>query len=467
MNSSSIRRLAADHASLHTDGLPPNYLFPPSSAASSIPDDLAQLTILLTGPQGTPYSQGVWKLHLKMPEDYPRSPPKAAFRTRIWHPNVEESSGSVCVDTLKRDWETKLTLRDVLVTISCLLINPNPDSALNSAAGSLLQEDYDAFARQAKLMTSIHAAIPSDLKDAVTDAKRRGEEAGTEIREEQEERRPTLRKVSASSTMVMKKRPQIARLGGGGRTESTASVESTSSTRANPSQTSLTARLSQLPPVEGEASDDECNEATANQENDPSLSPSPVSPFPPSPRKNILGKRPLSDLPPPVDPDADDADDICSGERPESSAQNIANNISATYFPSDKQYTTGSSRTPARKSPKLTQKGQGINASGRVRDDIEDRALITPFSDEGATTEQDNIQSLPLSRHELVASEEGKENITEASGAKAKSAMVKPVAELPAVALKASATGRNSSASSKGSVGSGKVGKPRVGLRRL
>lgn len=50
-----------------------------------------------------------------MPDDYPQSPPKASFRTRIWHPNVEESTGGVCVDTLKRDWESSLTLRDVLI----------------------------------------------------------------------------------------------------------------------------------------------------------------------------------------------------------------------------------------------------------------------------------------------------------------------------------------------------------------
>lgn len=50
-----------------------------------------------------------------MPEDYPKSPPKATFRTRIWHPNVEEKSGAVCVDTLKRDWRAELTLKDVLV----------------------------------------------------------------------------------------------------------------------------------------------------------------------------------------------------------------------------------------------------------------------------------------------------------------------------------------------------------------
>ena len=112
-NSATLRRLGADHASLHKADLPPYYLFP--AGAAFMPDDLTQLTILLTGPQGTPYSAGVWKLHLKIPHDYPKSPPKASFRTKIWHPNVEESTGSVCVDTLKRDWQSKLTLRDILI----------------------------------------------------------------------------------------------------------------------------------------------------------------------------------------------------------------------------------------------------------------------------------------------------------------------------------------------------------------
>lgn len=116
-NSSTLRRLAADHSSLHVSGLPPNYLFPPQDGSSN-PDDLTQLTVLLTGSQGTPYSQGLWQLQLKIPNDYPKSPPKAAFKTRIWHPNVEESTGSVCVDTLKKDWESKLTLRDILIVSS-------------------------------------------------------------------------------------------------------------------------------------------------------------------------------------------------------------------------------------------------------------------------------------------------------------------------------------------------------------
>lgn len=117
---SNIRRLATDHAALQGDNLPPYFLFPPEEGRFYAVDDLTQVNVLLTGPPGTPYSEGLWRLHLKVPEDYPNSPPKATFRTRIWHPNVEELSGAVCVDTLKRDWEPKLTLRDVLIVSSHL-----------------------------------------------------------------------------------------------------------------------------------------------------------------------------------------------------------------------------------------------------------------------------------------------------------------------------------------------------------
>lgn len=172
---SSLRRLIKDHALLRNDP-PPNYLFPDTDDLSSMPDDLTQLIVLVTGAHGTPYSQGLWRLHLRMPQDYPRNPPKATFKTRIYHPNVDENTGAVCLETLKRDWDPKLTLKDILVTISCLLIQPNPDSALNAAAGALIQEDYDAFSKQAQLMTRIHAPIPQHLRHQVGVAKKRGED---------------------------------------------------------------------------------------------------------------------------------------------------------------------------------------------------------------------------------------------------------------------------------------------------
>lgn len=89
---------------------------------------------------------------------------------------MDEATGAVCVETLKRDWSSTLKLRDVLVTISCLLIQPNPASALNEEAGKLANEDWAGFCRRAKLMTEIHAAVPSNLAKDVREAQMRGEE---------------------------------------------------------------------------------------------------------------------------------------------------------------------------------------------------------------------------------------------------------------------------------------------------
>ncbi|KAH8731233.1 ubiquitin-conjugating enzyme/RWD-like protein [Phaeosphaeriaceae sp. PMI808] len=186
MNSKSLRRLAADHGSLHSSGLPPNYLFPPSYDSS----ELTSLDVLLAGPVGTPYADGVWRLHLDIPTTYPTAPPTAQFRTRLWHPNIDEATGAVCVETLKRDWSSTLKLRDVLVTISCLLIQPNPASALNEAAGKLASEDWDGFCRRAKLMTGIHAAVPPNIVKEVKDAQMRGEDTSLEAGPAQAGKKP-------------------------------------------------------------------------------------------------------------------------------------------------------------------------------------------------------------------------------------------------------------------------------------
>jgi ubiquitin-conjugating enzyme E2 S len=171
--SKSMRRLAADHASLHQSGLPPNYLFTPSKEDSFA--DLTSLSILIAGPEGTPFAIGVFHLDLNIPTTYPQAPPTAHFRTKIFHPNVDPATGAVCVDTLKRDWKPELTLRDVLVTISCLLVCPNPASALNAEAGQLMEEDFKEYERKANLWAKMHAAVPPHMKSAVEDARTREE----------------------------------------------------------------------------------------------------------------------------------------------------------------------------------------------------------------------------------------------------------------------------------------------------
>jgi ubiquitin-conjugating enzyme E2 S len=95
-------------------------------------------------------------MRLVLGPDFPDSPPKGYFMTRIFHPNIS-NSGEICVNVLKKDWAPDLGLRHVLVIVRCLLIQPFPDSALNEEAGKLLMEDYQEYAKHAQLMTSIHA----------------------------------------------------------------------------------------------------------------------------------------------------------------------------------------------------------------------------------------------------------------------------------------------------------------------
>ena len=56
-------------------------------------------------------------------------------------------------------------------TIRCLLIHPNPESALNEEAGRLLLEHYEDYEARAKLMTEIHALPSNAIKTSKSDDK--------------------------------------------------------------------------------------------------------------------------------------------------------------------------------------------------------------------------------------------------------------------------------------------------------
>lgn len=63
---------------------------------------------------GTPYAGGRFNVKLVLGKDFPHTPPKAYFLTKIFHPNVA-SSGEICVNTLKRDWKPDLGIKHILL----------------------------------------------------------------------------------------------------------------------------------------------------------------------------------------------------------------------------------------------------------------------------------------------------------------------------------------------------------------
>jgi ubiquitin-conjugating enzyme E2 S len=56
--------------------------------------NLTNVQAELEGPTGTPFEGGLFKLRLTLGTDFPNSPPKGFFTTKIFHPNVSSSGGS-------------------------------------------------------------------------------------------------------------------------------------------------------------------------------------------------------------------------------------------------------------------------------------------------------------------------------------------------------------------------------------
>ncbi|KAI0351274.1 hypothetical protein OH77DRAFT_1506665 [Trametes cingulata] len=119
-------------------------------------DNMLDVTGIIEGPEGTPYAGGYFRVRFQFTEEFPAAPPKCWFSTKIFHPNVS-TAGEICVNTLKKDWKSSYGIGHILLTVKCLLIYPNPESALDEEAGKLLLEDYNSYCERARLITSVHA----------------------------------------------------------------------------------------------------------------------------------------------------------------------------------------------------------------------------------------------------------------------------------------------------------------------
>jgi len=113
-------------------------------------DDLFRWRATVEGPAGTPYEHGRFDLNIDFPTDYPFKPPKVQFVSKIYHCNVN-NNGSICLDILQAQWSPALTIQKVLLSISSLLSDPNPDDPLVPDIAKLLKENkakHDATARE-------------------------------------------------------------------------------------------------------------------------------------------------------------------------------------------------------------------------------------------------------------------------------------------------------------------------------
>lgn len=123
------------------------------------------------GPTDTPYEGGIWKIHVSLPKDYPFKSPSIGFVNRMYHPNVDEMSGSVCLDVINQTWSPMFDLVNIFdVFIPQLLRYPNPTDPLNGEAASLLLKDPDAYNKKVKEYVDDYASHDISMEDCNDDS---------------------------------------------------------------------------------------------------------------------------------------------------------------------------------------------------------------------------------------------------------------------------------------------------------
>ena len=134
-----------------TKNLPDNCSAHPSGT------DIYEWQAHITGPSDTPYAGGTFFLNIHLPKEYPMRPPKVTLQTRIYHCNINQN-GVISLDILSDNWTPALSIATILISITSLLSEPNPDNPLVPEISRIYKVDKVQHDQRAKEWTEKYAS---------------------------------------------------------------------------------------------------------------------------------------------------------------------------------------------------------------------------------------------------------------------------------------------------------------------
>ncbi|KAG7527678.1 hypothetical protein FFLO_06694 [Filobasidium floriforme] len=138
-------------------------------------DSMSEFFVKFHGPSETPFETGCWKIHVELPAQYPYKSPSIGFMNRIFHPNIDEISGSVCLDVINQTWSPMYELVNIFeIFLPQLLRYPNPSDPLNGEAAALLMRSPDQYNTRVKEYVKKYAS--QEAAEKAGDKKEDGKE---------------------------------------------------------------------------------------------------------------------------------------------------------------------------------------------------------------------------------------------------------------------------------------------------
>ncbi|XP_030598263.1 ubiquitin-conjugating enzyme E2 L3a [Archocentrus centrarchus] len=108
-------------------------------------------------PDCAPYDKGAFRIEIIFPAEYPFKPPKITFKTKIYHPNIDEK-GQVCLPIISvENWKPATKTYQVIQCLVAMVNMPQPEHPLRADLAEEFTKNRAKFMKNAEEFTKKHS----------------------------------------------------------------------------------------------------------------------------------------------------------------------------------------------------------------------------------------------------------------------------------------------------------------------